>query len=143
MTIRKPYDGIRKRVALSFIDEETGEPQVSLTEQHHKTECDIRTIIKRYDKTGLINHVNSAKAEYGDFTMVNEYQDALNTVINAQNAFDELPSDVRKKFNNDPGAFFEYATNPDNLDGMVELGLAVKPDPVAPQEVIIVESPAV
>jgi phage internal scaffolding protein len=123
IVIRKPYDGKRHRVSMSFLDEE-GNPAVGRTEQHHKSECDIDTIIRKYDKTGLITHVNSAVAQYGDFTDVNEYQVSLNMVIDAQNAFNELPSAIRKKFGNDPGEFFEFATDPDNYDELVKLGLA-------------------
>jgi phage internal scaffolding protein len=123
MTIRKPYDGKRHRVSISFLDEE-GNPAVGRTEQHHKSECDIDNIIRKYDKTGLISHVNTAVAQYGDFTEVNEYQESLNMVINAQNAFMELPSEIRKRFGNDPGEFFEFATDPDNHDELVKLGLA-------------------
>jgi phage internal scaffolding protein len=120
-----PYGGNRNRVTLDFVDED-GNQSIGLTEQSHKDECDINNIIRKYDKTGLITHVNNATAEYGDYTEINEYQESLNMVIKAQNAFDELPADIRKKFGNDPGAFFEFATNPDNVDGMIELGLAEK-----------------
>lgn len=97
----------------------------SPVEQHHRDNCDITNIIKQYDRTGLITHVTKAVQEYGDFTLINEYQESLNTVIAAQEAFQELPSHIRKRFNNDPGAFFEFATNPDNKDQMIELGLAM------------------
>ena len=33
-------------------------------------------------------------------------------------------------FNNNPGEFFEFATNPANAEQMVELGLAPSPAPV-------------
>lgn len=125
---RSAYDGKRVRVQVDFTGTE------SMCEQHHKNDCDINTILKKYDKTGLITHVNNAKAEYGDFTVVNEYQENLQHVINAQMAFEELPSDIRKKFANDPGAFFEFATDPSNIDKMIEYGLAEKP--VIPEPVV-------
>lgn len=96
----------------------------SPVEQHHKDMCDISNIIKQYDRTGLITHVTRAVQDYGDFTAINEYQESLNTVIAAQEAFDELPSAIRKHFGYDPGAFFEFATNPANHEQMVEFGLA-------------------
>lgn len=113
----------RVSVAVSFLDDE-GNPLETPVQQHMKDEVDINNIIKKYDRTGLITHVNQSVAQYGDFSEVNEYQESLNMVINAQNAFDELPSSIRKRFGNDPGEFFEFATNPDNHDAMVELGLA-------------------
>lgn len=133
-TIRKPYTG-RERVALDFTDE------VSMTEQHHKDSVSVQNILKQYDKTGIINHVSRAKAEYGDFTEVNEYQESLNRIIHANNAFEALPSGIRKKFDNDPGQFFEFATNPDNLDELREMGLAnPAPAEAAPTKVEVVNT---
>jgi phage internal scaffolding protein len=123
---RKQFDGERKRVSLDVKSE-------SVVQQAFKDECDVNRILKKYDKTGIITHVARAQAQYGDFTQVNEYQVALNTVIQAQASFEELPSSVRKKFGNDPGAFIEFVTNPANADEMVTLGLAqpkVEPEPM-------------
>ncbi len=134
--------GTRNQVAVSFLDED-GNPLPTPTQQHLKAECDINNILRQYDKTGLITHVNNATAQYGDFTEVNEYQESLNRVIAAQDAFAALPSHVRKRFANDPGEFFEFATDPSNFDAMVEMGLAEAPS--LPPEVVstaAVEAPA-
>lgn len=102
------------------------------TEQHHKESCDIYSIIKRFDKTGLLEHVNSSQAHYGDYTEVNEYQEALNKVIHAQDSFSALPAHIRKRFDNDPGEYIEFVTNPENLPEMVKLGLAIDNTPPEP-----------
>lgn len=130
------------KVVVDFTDID-GNPLPTPTQQHAKAECDINNILKQYDRTGLITHINSAKAQYGDFTEVNEYQESLNRVMMAQEAFMELPSAIRKQFENDPGQFFEFATNPDNQDAMVEMGLAERPIS-APSAVenVEVEAPA-
>lgn len=134
-TFRKAYTK-HDRVTLECL-----EP--TRTEQHHREACSITNIIKQYDKIGLITHVNQAKAAYGDFTEVNEYQESLNMVLRAQDAFDGLPSDVRKKFHNDPGEFLEFATNPDNQKEMVELGLAQAIQQPKPTQVeVINQQPA-
>lgn len=131
---RTAYDNKRTRVSVDFTDTET------MTEQCHKQDCDINTIIKRYDKTGLITHVNKATAEYGDYTTVNEYQQSMQLVIDAENAFSEIPSNIRKKFGNDAGAFFEFATDPNNHDKMVEMGLANAPIAPTIQKVEVINS---
>lgn len=115
-----------KRVALSFLDED-GNTIPSPTEQHHKDECDIEKILRNYDKHGLVTHLNTAIAHYGDFTEVNEYQSSLNLINDAQRAFSELPAQIRLQFNNDAGLFMEYCTNPKNTDRLIELGLMEKP----------------
>lgn len=134
--IRKAYDS-RDRVAISF------EGTESMTEQCHKQECDINTILKKYDKTGLITHVNKAAAQYGDFTVVNEYAESMQLVLNAENAFMELPSAIRKKFGNDPGAFMEFATDPKNNDALVDMGLAMVPNEPVIQKVEVVNTPPI
>jgi phage internal scaffolding protein len=102
----------------------TGE---SLTQQHFAQEADIKTIIKKHDRTGIISHVARGVAQYGDYSEINEYREALDVVNNAQASFGQLPSQLRAMFDNDAGAFFEFATNPENAEKMVELGLAEAP----------------
>lgn len=107
----------------------------SLTQQHFKDEVNVINIIKKHDRTGIIEHVQRGMAQYGDFSQVNEYRENLDFVINAQNQFMQLPADVRKKFANDPGTFFEFATDPKNEAAMQEMGLLPASPP--PEEVQI------
>lgn len=106
----------------------------SLTQQHFKDECDIENVIKMHDRTGIIPHVARGMAQYGDYSEVNEYREALDLINNADASFGQLPSEIRKRFNNNAGDFFEFATNPDNFDQMVEMGLAPSPAPEAREE---------
>lgn len=103
--------------------------QPSLTKQSHKDECDINLILKRFERTGVLEHVRENPARYLDLPSDPDYQEALNTVIAAEQAFAELPSRVRERFNNDPGKFLEFTADPENLDEMVKLGLAKAPPP--------------
>jgi phage internal scaffolding protein len=107
----------------------------SLTQQHFAKEADIKTIIKKHDRTGIISHVARGVAHYGDYSEINEYREALDMVNSANASFGELPAEVRAMFANDAGEFFEFATNPENADRMVQLGLAEAPPvPVAEAE---------
>lgn len=99
----------------------------SLTQQHFAKEADIKTIIKKHDRTGIINHVARGVAHYGDYSAVNEYREALDMVNSANASFGDLPSELRAMFHNDAGEFFEFATNPKNEAKMVELGLKAAP----------------
>lgn len=99
----------------------------TLTQQHFAKEADIKTIIKKHDRTGIITHLARGIAQYGDYSEINEYREALDKVNSANAAFMEIPAEIRKMFDNDAGEFFEFATNPENAEKMVEMGLAVAP----------------
>ena len=115
----------RKNYQESFkITLDTGEGK---TVQSSKDECDVNTIIKRAIKAGgLLPDMISQNARYGDFSQVTDYQNSLNVVKHAQDQFNALSSTVRKRFDNDPAKFLDFATNPSNLSEMVTLGLAIK-----------------
>lgn len=127
LKFKTPYDGQRYRVSISFLDE-NGEQAQGRTHQEFKDECDVNLIIPKYDRTGLLTHLNEAIAQYGDYSEVNEFQESMNLVISATENFMQIPSNIRQMFNNDPGQFFEFATNPANNEKMIELGLATPID---------------
>ena len=106
----------------------TGE---SLTQQHFQEECDILNIIKRHDRNGIIEHVQRGQARYGDFSEVSDYREALDLVQDANNEFMKIPSDIRKKFNNNPGEFLNFVNNPDNEEEMQQMGFVKKTEDVS------------
>lgn len=101
----------------------------SKTKQAFAEELDVNNIIKKYNKTGVLQKMHDFEGIFGDFKS-QDFQDAMNTVINAEQVFLEVPSKIRAQFNNDPGAFIDFATNKDNLKQMREWGLAMpEPEP--------------
>lgn len=125
MKIRKAYDK-RERVP-SY---PSGE---SLTQQSQARECDINFIMKRA-QAGTLTHINPNQGIYADLSGSVDYQEALELVIAAGNAFDALDANVRKRFANDPGLFMEFINNPENYDEARKLGLVVKQEAEAPPE---------
>lgn len=101
----------------------------SLTKASMQAECDINQIMAKYQKSGLIEAPQKANGQYGDFTGIGSYQDALNQVIAAQDAFDALPSSLRKRFQNDPAELLAFLDDEGNLGEARELGL-IPPEPV-------------
>ena len=99
----------------------------SLTQQSHAAAADVRNIIKQYDRTGLIANVNKGIAQYGDYSEINEYAEALNMVREANESFATIPSHIREQFNNNAGLFFEFATDPKNSEEMIKMGLKKAP----------------
>lgn len=93
------------------------------TKQSFKAECDINQILARYLKTGVLEHLQKHEARYGDVTGI-EYQSAMQLVAGAQTMFNELPSRIRDRFNNDPSEFLAFVSDKNNIEEARELGLA-------------------
>lgn len=106
---------------------------ISMTHQSMAPECDINTIMKKYEKTGILEHRNNFEGQYGNFAEgPADYHESMNAVLAADEMFQTLPAGLRRRFHNDPGAFIEYANNPDNQNEMIKLGLATR----VPEDVI-------
>lgn len=117
----------------SFFDRQrtkqhTGEE--SRVQQHLAEETDINRIMAKYQKTGILTHVNRYAGEYGDFSGVPDYKEGLERIQAAEDMFMSLPSSIRDRFKNDPANFIEFATNSDNLEEMRKMGLAPPAPPV-------------
>ncbi len=97
----------------------------SRTKQSFKEECDINTILKRFNITGQLP-VGPLQPQYGDFSGVFDYQTALNAVIAAQDSFNALPATLRNRFANDPAAFVDFCSDESNREEMIRLGLVIE-----------------
>lgn len=101
--------------------DEQGNP-VYFTEQHHKKETDIDYILKKYDKTGLITHIQKFEGTFGDVTGI-EFQAMQQKVANAKSMFNSLPVKIRNRFENDPAKLLKFMDDPNNRAEGIELGL--------------------
>lgn len=112
------------------------------TRQEFADECDINTLMARYEKTGVINHFSQSEGNYFDATDVPDLATALAFVAHAEDAFMRLPAAARREFDNDAVKFVQFAEDKDNLPRMREWGLA-PPEavPDAPMRVEIVNPP--
>lgn len=114
---------------------QTVNDQPSMTQQQHKEAVNVNNIIKKYHKTGMITHLAKTKGVYGDFTKVKDYQTAVAQVMYAHESFMGLSSEIRTRFNNDPGELLKFIGDKKNFDEAVALGIIEKPadkTPAAP-----------
>ena len=128
MFIRTPYN-----YDMNQVSRETGlscPMEEDMTQQQFKDECDINEIVRRF---GLGHKMPESVRlpQYGDFTGISDYHEACNAIAEAGEAFDSLPSGLRKRFNNDPGQFVDFVLDADNRPELERLGL-VKAASVAP-----------
>lgn len=123
----------RPNITVDFTGEQT------LTEQSHKSECDMHNILRQYRQTGLVAHVRQYEGKYMDMPNALDFQQSMNVIAEANQMFASVPADIRKKFGNDPAQYLEFVQNPENLDALREMGLANAVE--APLETIVSEVP--
>lgn len=136
-SFRKYYeDGthIRNRVNVDCSEDKI------LVEQSHKEEVDINNIVRRHG-IDLLQKVAALQQPQWDEVPGNDFQESMLIITKAQQTFEKLPSKIRKQFNNNPGEFLDYVQNPDNQDGLVDLGLATRKPVETPIEVKVVTEP--
>lgn len=108
---------------------------VGKTKQCFKDECDIHTIMERYKRTGVLPMMQSeVQKDYGDFSNVPDYREALQTVINAREAFSSLDAKTRARFGNDPALMLDFCQDEGNYDEMVKMGFIKKKPAVIVEE---------
>lgn len=111
--------GKRKRVA-------TINDQPTMTQQQYKDQVNVNKIMEKYKQTGSIAHLrNSASGVYADLSQIPDYPTALMQVRQAQEAFEQIPSHIRMKFNNNPALLISYLKDPANYHEAVKYGLLV------------------
>lgn len=98
------------------------------TQQQFAEEVDINTIVERFGLTGELPFSGKVPLE-GDFTTVVDFHSAMNLVVEAQRAFDELPAELRKRFEYDPGNLVAFLSDDKNREEAEKLGLVVKREP--------------
>lgn len=98
-----------------------------VTQQSKKDECDINRIVARYNETGYfydpLQNPATRQPMFGDFSSVPDFQTAQNTIIKGREAFESLPSRIRKAFDNDPAVFLGFCNDPDSFNEAVEMGV--------------------
>lgn len=108
--------------------------QPSMTQQHFKEECDVNRIMQRYEETGNWGEQTEVTPQFGDFSTEFEFRNAQDMIIRAREAFGELPSKLRKRFNNDPAELMDFLADENNKEEAVLLGLIEKPEETPVQE---------
>lgn len=96
----------------------------SRTKQAFKDEVDINNILRKHEKGLLVDHVNKHQGQYGDFIVAGDFHNHMNLISEAQEAFMSIPAEIRANFDHDPAKFLEFAQDADNLDSMIDMGLA-------------------
>lgn len=95
----------------------------SMAIQSAKAECDIKNILSKYRRTGILTHVTNARPTYEDLPSDVDYQASMNLLIDAQSAFAGLPARVRDFYGNDPLRLLQALQDPNQADQLREFGI--------------------
>jgi hypothetical protein len=120
-TFRSAYNLGNEDYSQSFTD--------GLTEQHHTDTCDINKILAQFMETGIMPQTK-ANPQYADVSEL-DFTQMQNQLATAKTLFEELPEQVKARFNNEMHTFLHFAENPNNLPELVDMGLAVKNERIA------------
>lgn len=100
----------------------------SRTQPQFARDLDMNVIVKKYAR-GVMPPLRGGGQYLDNTVLPQDYQQAMDTVIRAQGAFDRLPAVIRDRFGNSPQAMLHFLNNPENKAEAQSLGL-VSPDPV-------------
>lgn len=123
------------------LDPKTGEltKMPSMTKQSFKDECDINNIVKRFEQTGILDHLNQKAAQgvFTDLGTLMDYQGALELARRAEASFMELPAELRAQFENQPGQFLDFiaqaqAGDEAKQEQLIKWGIATDKRPPKP-----------
>jgi len=96
-----------------------------LTDQSFKKSCDINNIVKSFMKTGMLPP-SRKEGHYGDFSEVPTLEASFNAAQLAQEAFYDLPSDIRKLMDNDASKLELWLSDENNHEMAYQHGLLEK-----------------
>lgn len=81
--------------------------------QSNRDSCDINLLVARF-ANGDVDALSKVQGAFGDFTQFPKtYAELLNRVNQGRLLFDELPLDIREKYNYDFGQFMAAMDKPD------------------------------
>lgn len=95
----------------------------SMTEQCHKDECNINSLLAKYDKTGFIRNLNPNQPFYGEFSQDASLQENIHIARDVEDYFKKLPADVRTLFNNKATNLVEALADNSMDEKLRELGI--------------------
>lgn len=81
--------------------------------QSNRDSCDINLLVARFNN-GDVDALSKVQGAYGDFTQFPQtYAELLNRVNQGRMMFDDLPLEIREKYNHDFAQFMTAMDKPD------------------------------
>lgn len=104
---------------------ENNEP--SKTDPSFQKDCDVNHILDKYMRTGELSHRATQQGQYGDFSQVQDFHQAMTLVQNAKMDFEQLPPQIRYRFRNKMENYVAFIQDSRNDEEAIKLGLKIAP----------------
>jgi phage internal scaffolding protein len=113
----------------------------SLTKTEYKDEVDVNKIVQKARRGEFVSG-SVRSGFYEDVTSMPEsYQDSLMKIKEVKKEFEQIPSDIRKRFSNNPEELAKWVMDPQNAEEALKLGLLEKEEEPKPQKVEVINQP--
>ncbi len=113
------------------------------TKQSFADECNINNIVKKYMRTGMIDHVNQNPGTFVDLSSIGDYHLFQTKLAQAKEAFMVLSPELRERFMNDPAKLVAFLKKESNRPEAISLGLIPKSKDDVPKKVFAKPIPSV
>lgn len=122
----------------------------SRTKQEFTKDCDINLIVKKYEKSGILSHLNRGKPSYVDNGDSVSLHEAMDKVMEAEGGFANLPAAVRDAANGDPVQLLEMLESEEGARVLEDAGMQLNlpaipveraPESPAPETPVAAEPP--
>lgn len=125
---KTPLDDLLEESIRLSLDARPTEEMPELVQQTGKREADINVIVKRFLSTGQLPTLN-LEPLYADFSQAGDFTMAQQMMLAAEQAFDQIPAEIREKFDNNPAAFIAWAETNKYTDEDIQRVFSPKEEP--------------
>lgn len=98
-------------------------PERSRTKQEFWKQTDINTIMAKYDKTGQVDPLVLRDMQFGDFSDGRSFAEMAMKVKDAHFEFQQLPSQLREHYDNDPAKLLDALNKPEERENLLKWGV--------------------
>lgn len=102
---------------MSFVPKQERDYSDGRTMQSFRDETDINKLLQRAQVAGGLSHIEKYAGMYGEFENF-DFLEAQLRLAKGREIFDELPSQLRREFNNSPAEFFAYVAQAGSADDL-------------------------
>lgn len=118
----------RRKVSVDFKDDK------GFTEQAHASDVKIQNIMKKYERTGIIEHNAQYGGEYANMVGALDFAEAQRVIADANSMFESVPATIRRDFDNNPAKFVDFMMNEKNREAIQDYGFQTDHLPEAPEQ---------